>query len=56
MAFLSETPVYAFEFEGIRRDFGNKLGFLTATVEYALERPDLGGAFRKYLENLKLGD
>lgn len=52
---LSETPVYAFEFEGIRHDCGNKLGFLTATVEYALERPDLGGAFRRYLENLKLG-
>jgi UTP--glucose-1-phosphate uridylyltransferase len=53
---LSETPVYAFEFEGIRHDCGNKLGFLTATVEYALERTDLGGAFRHYLENLKLGD
>jgi UTP--glucose-1-phosphate uridylyltransferase len=53
---LSETPVYAFEFEGIRHDCGNKLGFLTATVEYALERSDLGGAFRRYLENLKLGD
>jgi UTP--glucose-1-phosphate uridylyltransferase len=52
---LSETPVYAFEFEGIRHDCGNKLGFLTATVEYALERPDLGGAFRRYLESLKLG-
>jgi UTP--glucose-1-phosphate uridylyltransferase len=53
---LSETPVYAFEFEGIRHDCGNKLGFLTATVEYALERPDLGAAFRRYLKNLKLGE
>jgi UTP--glucose-1-phosphate uridylyltransferase len=49
---LSETPLYAFEFEGTRHDCGNKLGFLKATVEYALERPDLGGAFRRYLHEL----
>jgi UTP--glucose-1-phosphate uridylyltransferase len=49
---LSETPLYAFEFEGTRHDCGNKLGFLKATVEYALERPDLGGAFRRYLREL----
>jgi UTP--glucose-1-phosphate uridylyltransferase len=53
---LSETPVYGFEFEGVRHDCGNKLGFLMATVEYALERPDLGGAFREYLQSLKLSD
>jgi UTP--glucose-1-phosphate uridylyltransferase len=51
---LSETPLYAFEFEGTRHDCGNKLGFLMATVEYALERPDLGGAFRRYLRGLEL--
>ena len=51
---LSETPVYGFEFEGVRHDCGNKLGFLTATVEYALRRPDLGNAFRTYLKGLKL--
>ncbi|HXV60928.1 MAG TPA: UTP--glucose-1-phosphate uridylyltransferase GalU [Vicinamibacteria bacterium] len=51
---LSETPVYGFEFRGVRHDCGNKLGFLTATVEYALRRPDLGNAFRNYLKGLKL--
>ncbi|MEW6044881.1 MAG: UTP--glucose-1-phosphate uridylyltransferase GalU [Bacillota bacterium] len=47
---LAETrPVYAFTFEGRRYDVGDKLGFLQATVELALERPDLGPAFRDYL-------
>jgi UTP--glucose-1-phosphate uridylyltransferase len=53
---LSESPIYAFEFDGTRHDCGNKLGFLEATVEYALARPDLGGAFRRYLKGLDLGD
>ena len=52
---LSETEVYGFEFEGVRHDCGNKLGFLMATVEYALEREDLGEAFRSYLRGLDLG-
>ena len=51
---LSDTPVYAFEFDGVRHDCGNKLGFLMATVEYALARPDLGRAFRRYLRSLDL--
>ncbi len=51
---LSESPVYAFEFDGVRHDCGNKLGFLMATVEYALDRADLGGAFRSYLRGLNL--
>jgi len=52
---LSETPIYGFEFEGVRHDCGNKLGFLKASVEYALERPDLGAQFRDYLTSLDLG-
>jgi len=52
---LSETDVYGFEFEGARHDCGNKLGFLMATVEYALERDDLGEEFRSYLRGLDLG-
>ena len=47
-------PIYAVEFEGKRHDTGEKLGFLMATVEIALARPDLGQAFRRYLESLKL--
>lgn len=45
-------PVYAYDFEGERYDVGDKLGFLRATVEFALRRDDLGGAFRDYLKGL----
>lgn len=45
-------PVYAYDFEGIRYDVGDKLGFLKATVEFALRRPDLGGKFEVYLKEL----
>lgn len=44
--------VYAYCFEGKRYDVGDKLGFLKATVEYGLRNPDLGDAFRAYLQNL----
>jgi UTP--glucose-1-phosphate uridylyltransferase len=50
----SNQPVYGYRFEGKRYDAGSKLGFLTATVEFALKRPDLGDAFRQYLKDLKL--
>ena len=45
-------PVWAYCFDGKRYDVGDKLGFLKATVEFALRRPDLGGPFRSYLEEL----
>lgn len=45
-------PVYACMFEGIRYDAGDKLGYLKATVEYALESPELGEQFSRYLEYL----
>jgi len=51
---LEKEPVYGYVFEGKRYDAGDKLGFLQATVELALARPDLGSAFRKYLKSLKL--
>ena len=44
--------VYAYAFEGKRYDLGDKLGFLKATVEFALRRGDLGPAFRAYLRQL----
>ena len=47
-------PMYAVEFEGKRYDTGDKLGFLKATVEFALARPDLADAFREYLKGLRL--
>ena len=50
----ARRPMYAVEFEGRRYDTGDKLGFLKATVEFALARPDLGQEFRAYLKSLKL--
>ena len=51
---LKERPLYAVKLDGVRHDAGDKLGFLIATVEFALKRPDLGGDFREYLRGLKL--
>ena len=51
---LRSRPIYAYRFEGTRYDAGDKLGFLKATVEFALRRRDLGGPFREYLKGLTL--
>ena len=46
--------VFGYTFEGKRHDAGDKLGFLKATVEFALKRDDLGPAFAEYLKKLKI--
>lgn len=51
---LEQQPVYAYMFDGTRYDAGDKLGFLKATVEFALRRTDLGSPFRDYLKSLRL--
>ncbi len=51
---LKKRPFYAVRFEGTRHDAGDKLGFLIATVEFALKRPDLAPEFVEYLRSLKL--
>jgi UTP--glucose-1-phosphate uridylyltransferase len=51
---LRSRPIYGYRFEGTRYDAGDKLGFLKATVEFALKRHDLGQAFRAYLKGLTL--
>ncbi|KXK01498.1 MAG: UDP-glucose pyrophosphorylase [Acidobacteria bacterium OLB17] len=51
---LAKRPFYAVRLDGTRHDAGDKLGFLIATVEYALKREDLGEDFRKYLRSLEL--
>ena len=51
---LKERPFYAVKLDGTRHDAGDKLGFLIATVEFALKRDDLGDEFREYLKGLKL--
>jgi UTP--glucose-1-phosphate uridylyltransferase len=50
---LKKRPFYAVRFEGTRHDAGDKLGFLIATVEYALKREDLAPEFTEYLKSLK---
>ena len=47
-----QQQMYAYDFEGRRYDVGDKLGFLEATVEYALRRPELAERFRKYLQSI----
>lgn len=49
-----DYPLYGYLFTGRRFDVGDKLGFLTATVELALARPDLGPAFAAYLRRILL--
>jgi UTP--glucose-1-phosphate uridylyltransferase len=48
-ALLEHERVYGFQYEGKRHDAGDKLGFLKATVEFALKRDDLGPKFRAWL-------
>jgi UTP--glucose-1-phosphate uridylyltransferase len=49
-ALLQEQQVLAYEFTGKRYDCGTKLGYLEATVEYALKHPEVSGEFLAYLE------
>ena len=51
---LKKRPFYAVKLDGTRHDAGDKLGFLIATVEFALKRDDLGNEFREYLKSLKI--
>ncbi len=51
---LKTRVIYGLKFEGQRYDAGDKLGFLKATVEFALKREDLGPDFRAYLKGLTL--
>ena len=47
-----QDAVYAYDFVGKRYDVGDKLGFLKATVEFALRREDLGADFKSYLQEI----
>lgn len=53
---LKSEAMYAYNFEGRRYDVGDKLGFLQATVEYALKREDLRPQFIKYIRELLEND
>ena len=51
---LKHEKIYGYRFDGRRHDTGDKLGFLKATVEFALKRDDLGGPFKKWLQSVDL--
>ena len=51
---LRQEKIYGYRYEGKRHDAGDKLGFLKATVEFALKRPELQKQFREYLKSLSL--
>jgi UTP--glucose-1-phosphate uridylyltransferase len=51
---LAEKAIYGYEFEGKRYDCGSKLGFLEATVDYALKHPEVKDAFREFLKGKEL--
>ena len=51
-ALLDDEPVHAYRFKGKRYDCGSKLGYLEATVEYALRHPELGERFAQYLGSM----
>jgi len=52
---LKKKQVLAYEFSGNRYDCGSKLGYLQATVEHALQHPELRDSFKEYLQNLNIG-
>jgi len=49
---VKSEAMYAYNFEGKRYDVGDKLGFLEATIEYALRKPELNDEFVKYLRSV----
>jgi UTP--glucose-1-phosphate uridylyltransferase len=51
---MQREAVYAFQYQGKRYDCGSKEGFLEATVELALQHPQVGASFREYLKGLSL--
>jgi len=51
---LQKEKIHGYVFEGKRHDTGDKLGFLKATIEFALKREDLGGPLKEYMRTLKL--
>ena len=53
-ALMQEQEVYAYAFEGTRYDAGTTMGWLKASVELALQRPDLSAEFRDYLRSVPL--
>lgn len=51
---LAQRPLYACEIDGVRHDTGNRIGFICASIYFALKRPDLAESVRDYLRSLDL--
>ena len=51
---LSDQDVYGHVFKGKRFDCGSKLGYLKATIEYAVDHMEVSQDFKKYLKKLKI--
>jgi UTP--glucose-1-phosphate uridylyltransferase len=51
---LKEEPVFAYEYDGVRYDCGSKLGYLKASVEFALRHPEVSTEFAAYLKSRSL--
>jgi UTP--glucose-1-phosphate uridylyltransferase len=49
---LQQQTIYAYEFDGVRYDAGTPLGWLEATIAFALKQPDIGRELREYLRQL----
>ena len=52
LTLMEEEAMYAYDFEGTRYDVGDKLGFLKATVEYALRKEELRDGFIEYIRTI----
>tara|TARA_Y100000992_G_scaffold267825_1_gene206616 strand:- start:1309 stop:2178 length:870 start_codon:yes stop_codon:yes gene_type:complete len=51
---LNNHNIYGYEFDGARFDCGSKIGYLKATVEYAIDHKEVSKDFKKYLKNIKI--
>ena len=51
---LNNHNIYGYEFDGTRFDCGSKIGYLKATVEYAIDHKEVSKDFKKYLKNIKI--
>ena len=49
---MDRQAVYAYDFEGVRYDVGDKFGFIKATIDFALDRPDLKDQVQQYISTL----
>ena len=50
---MSKEKVYAYNFEGVRYDIGDKFGYIKATIDFALDRDELRDKVKEYLNQLK---